>query len=273
MADSSSQGGKKRMIMKRRLEGKTALVTGASRGIGAGIVRVMAGEGATVLAADLTKDGAVGDVQSVVLDVTSAEQWEVCAERIRDQFGRLDILVNNAGIVANTSVEDTTLEDWRRVMRVNLDAVFMGCKAMLPLLRVAGQANPSGASVINVSSTMGISALPNQSAYGTSKAGVRHLSKLLAVEWAEAGYNIRVNSIHPGTTRTPMLEQAAEIWARDFTAEGTVEAGLKALAGMAPLNRIGSPEGIGYAATFLASDESAYVTGIELPVDGGYLAR
>jgi NAD(P)-dependent dehydrogenase (short-subunit alcohol dehydrogenase family) len=144
LADSSSQGGKKRMIMKRRLEGKTALVTGASRGIGAGIVRVMAGEGATVLAADLTKDGAVGDVQSVVLDVTSAEQWEVCAERIRDQFGRLDILVNNAGIVANTSVEDTTLEDWRRVMRVNLDAVFMGCKAMLPLLRVAGQANPSG---------------------------------------------------------------------------------------------------------------------------------
>jgi 3(or 17)beta-hydroxysteroid dehydrogenase len=255
-----------------RLHGKIALVTGARRGIGAGIVKAMTAEGALVFGADIER-GAGSGGREVVLDVTREDDWSALAAQIQQEFGRLDILVNNAGIDMHQPAVQTSLQEWRQVMAVNLDGVFLGCKALHPLLVAAGRVREAGASVVNISSTLGIGAVPNELAYGTSKAGVRHLTKLLAIEWADPSSNIRVNSIHPGTIRTGMLEQAALGWALANTADRTLESGLKAVAAFNPMQRIGRIEDIAYAATFLASDEAAFITGTELVVDGGYLAR
>jgi 3(or 17)beta-hydroxysteroid dehydrogenase len=255
-----------------RLQGKIALVTGARGGIGAGIVKLMTAEGAIVFGADIARSTDSGG-REVVLDVTREDGWSALAAQIQQEFGRLDILVNNAGVDMHKPAVQTSMQEWRQVMAVNLDAVFLGCKTMHPLLVAAGRLREGGASIVNISSSLGIGAVPDQTAYGSSKAGVRHLTKLLAIEWADPSSNIRVNSIHPGTIRTAMLEQAALGWALENTADRTLESGLKAVAAFNPVQRIGRIEDIAYAATYLASDEAAFITGTELVVDGGYLAR
>lgn len=264
--------------MANRLRNKIALVTGAGQGIGEGIARMMSAEGASVFFADRTVEKAsaaanpIGE-RAIALDVTEPGQWADAAREIDQEFGRLDILVNNAGIVSNKSIAETPLEEWRQVMSVNLDGMFIGAKTLLPLLRAATQVNPRGAAVVNISSTMGIVAMSNQLAYGSSKAGVRHFSKLLAIEWAEAGYNIRVNSIHPGSTRTKMFEKAVFHWAQTNTVERTLESGAAAMAALNPVRRLAAVEDIAYGAVYLASDEATFVTGAELVIDGGYVAR
>lgn len=257
--------------MGNRLAGKTALVTGAAQGIGAGIARAMAIEGARVIAADLNVAGcetlaAELGVEIQALDVTSERDWAAAAERITSTHGSLSILVNNAGVELVKPMTEHSLSDWRSLMAVNVDGLFIGCRTMQNLLASSG-----AASVINISSIAGLVGYPDQLAYNTSKGAVRHMTKSLAIEWASHALPIRCNSIHPGCIRTPMLEMAVEGWVR----EGSIppDDPWAAVAALCPLNAVGSPEDIAMGAVYLASDEARFVTGIELVIDGGWVAR
>jgi NAD(P)-dependent dehydrogenase (short-subunit alcohol dehydrogenase family) len=262
--------------MGQRLQGRTAFVTGAAQGIGAGIARAMAAQGAQLILSDLNEAGVAAlaaelGARAIGHDVASEVEWNRAAELVEGAFGHLDVLVNNAGIEVVKPASETSLDDWRRVMSVNLDGVFVGCRTMQPLLNLAG-ARGASASVINISSIAGLVGYPNQAAYNTSKAGVRHLTKSLAIEWAHHGHPIRVNSIHPGCIRTPMLELAVKGW----IAEGSIPADAdpwEAIAALCPMRRVGRVEDIAHGAVYLASDESAFVTGLELVIDGGWVAR
>ena len=198
--------------MARRLEGKVALVTGAARGIGAGIAAAFREAGAAVYAADLGEPEG-GDDRSLRLDVRREDHWQAAERLIREHEGRLDILVNNAGVELVRPLPELSLEDWRHVMAVNVDGVFLGCRTLQGLMAATGSAT-STASIVNISSIAGIVGYPDQAAYNTSKGAVRHLTKSLAIEFASHGQPIRVNSIHPGCIRTPMLEEAVAGWTK-----------------------------------------------------------
>jgi len=261
------------------LDGKIALVTGGARGLGAEIAKSFAEEGASVLITDvLEAEGAetartLGNKVSFLKhDVTNEAEWVATIAAIKDQFGGLDILVNNAGIAMGGRMEETTLDDFRRVTSINLDGVFLGMKHAGPLIRERMGKWQGGGSIINISSVAGLVGLAGAPAYTASKGAVRLMTKSAALEYAQNGETIRVNSIHPGFTETPMV---------DFTLDKMIEAGAaqnsdeaKALLTMAhPIGRLGVPRDIANAAVFLASDESAFMTGSELVVDGGLSAR
>jgi len=257
--------------MGDRLSNKVALVTGAAQGIGAAIARAMAAEGARVIAADRNLAGcealaAESGIAALALDVTSESDWTAAADHIVSTFGSLSILVNNAGVELVKPMTEHSLADWRGLMAVNVDGVFLGCRTMQPLLAASG-----AASVVNISSIAGLVGYPDQLAYNTSKGAVRHMTKSLAIEWASHALPIRCNSIHPGCIRTPMLEMAVEGWVR----EGSIPADdpWAAVASLCPLNLVGSPQDIAMGAVYLASDEARFVTGIELVIDGGWVAR
>lgn len=255
--------------MARRLEGKVALVTGAGRGIGAGIAAAFREQGATAYGGDLSvPDGA--DDHCLLLDVRREDHWQSAERLIREREGRLDILVNNAGVELVRPLPEVTLDDWRHVMAVNVDGVFLGCRTLQGLLAASGTAAAT-ASVINISSIAGIVGYPDQAAYNTSKGAVRHLTKSLAIEWAAHHLPIRVNSIHPGCIRTPMLEEAVAGW----TKQGLLNADdpWADVGALCPMNKVGSPRDIAMGAVYLASDEAGFVTGIELVIDGGWVAR
>lgn len=261
--------------MAGRLQNKIVCVTGAAQGIGAGIAEAMAKEGARIIIGDVNDDGAntlaaqIG-ATAFHLDVSSPEDWQKLADHIGAQYGQLDILVNNAGLELVKPMREHSLADWRGIMAVNVDGIFLGCKTLEPLLCEAGKSG-SSASVINISSIAGLVGYPDQLAYNTSKGAVRHMSKSLAIEWAAHGDAIRCNSIHPGCIRTPMLEMAVEGWVEN----GSIPANdpWTAIAALCPLNRVGTPEDIAMGAIYLGSDESRFVTGIELVIDGGWVAR
>lgn len=252
-----------------RLDGKIALVTGASRGIGKGVADALAEEGAVVWRTDvLPFDG--GQDRCLHHDVTSRNDWEAVARAIEDRDGTLDILVNNAGIELRKPLREIELEAWRKVQAVNVDGPMMGAQIFEKML-ADGASKDRSASVINISSIAGLIIFPGQHAYSTSKAAIRHLSKSLAIEWASEGKAIRVNSIHPGVIRTDMMEEVANEWA----ASGVVNkddpwADIDA---MTPTNMHGTPRDIAMGAVYLASDEARFVTGIELVIDGGYVAQ
>ncbi|MGE3598725.1 MAG: SDR family NAD(P)-dependent oxidoreductase [Dehalococcoidia bacterium] len=262
--------------MGARLAGKVALITGAGRGIGAAIARLMHAEGATLLLTDCNEpavrdvaaglDGAVAYVQ----DVTQERAWNEVAALVEATQGRLDVLVNNAGIEVSKPIGEMSLDEWRRVMAVNVDGAFLGCRAMLPMLRAAGRIRPAGASVIHFGSVAGLIGFPDQVGYNASKAATRHLARSLAIEWGHHGYNIRVNTVHPGPTRTHIVEQyvAAEV------ARGRVEAAVwNEIVAYSPLGRIGRVEDIAWGAVYLASDEAANVNATDLVIDGGMVAQ
>lgn len=260
--------------MAGRLTGKTALVTGAAQGIGAAIVEAMRAEGAEVFAADINIDGVIEvaatcGARPLRLDVASEAGWDDAAD-IVGAAGPLSILVNNAGIEIVKPMTEHSLDDWRRLMAVNVDGIFLGCRTLQPLLAAGGEPG-SPASVINISSIAGLVGYPDQLAYNTSKGAVRHMTKSLAIEWAAHGLGIRCNSIHPGCIRTPMLEMALDGWIR----EGSIPAEdpWTAVAALCPLNMVGMPQDIAMGAIYLASDEARFVTGIELVIDGGWVAR
>lgn len=253
-----------------RLTGKVALVTGAGSGIGAAAARRLAQDGAAVLLTDI--DAAAGDetAQSVAAgggrvafcahDVTDSAAWVAAVARAVAEFGRLNILVNNAGISGGRhELLDHSLEAWRQILAVNLDGVFLGLRHAGPQIAAAG-----GGSVINISSILGKVGLGGAAAYCASKGAVTLLSKAAALEWAPL--NIWVNSVHPGFIDTPLVSNA--LATREDGNEMRV-----ALMAAHPLGRFGLPREIGDAIAFLASDESSFMTGAELVVDGGYTAQ
>ena len=256
----------------KRLNKKTVLITGAARGIGKAIAELFAREGATVILTDIRDEEgkaatcAIGSsAQYLNLDVRLEEAWRSASKHVLQQYGKLDVLVNNAGITGflETSgpfdAENVDLESWDEVNRVNSTGVMLGCKYGIGLMK------KQGGSIVNISSRSGIVGIPGAAAYAASKAAVRNHSKSVALYCAEKRYGIRCNSIHPAAIMTPMWEaMLGEGEARDKAIRG-VEAGI-------PLGYFGTPEDVAYAALYLASDESRYLTGIELHVDGGILA-
>lgn len=261
--------------MSKRLEGKVALVTGAGGALGNEIARRMAAEGARLFLSDLDGDAcariaAETGGRMLVHDVTSEAHWSKVAGQIDADCGALNILVNNAGIEFAAPIAGTTFDQWRKVIAVNLDSMFLGCRAMAPLLARGGQ-RKAPSSVINMSSVGGLIGFPGQVSYCVSKSGARHLAKALAVEWGELGFPIRINSIHPGPVQTPMLAMAVESWVRD----GLVPADnpWASVEAMCPIGWIGEPVDVAMAAVFLASDETRWMTGSEIVIDGGFVAR
>lgn len=257
-----------------RLSGKTALVTGAAAGIGKAIVERFVSEGATVYATDID-EGAVSDLarslsssEVVALhhDVASETSWQAVMGQVNR---RLDVLVNNAGIGGYAPLLDCTFDDWRRVMSVNLDGVFLGCRfGVNAMLGAEAKRHDTGGSIVNISSIYGLVGRAGSSAYSASKGGVRLLTKALALEAAQNDWGIRVNSVHPGFVETPLVSNA--IKDRSSVQEGALT--LDGLGKMHPIGRIAQPKEIADGVTFLASDESSFVTGTELVIDGGYTA-
>jgi len=256
-----------------RAAGKKALVTGAARGLGAAIGRKLAQEGAKVLLTDIDLAGAqaradeinalcgAGTAFACPHDVTSEDQWNSALAAAKEHLGGLSVLVNNAGIGIGGTVEMTSLDMWRQTMAVNSDGPFLGCKLALPLLR---ESQP--ASIVNMSSIAAFTADPMLAAYNASKAAVWMLTKSVALYCARAGWDIRCNSVHPAFVATDILEGYR------FDKSRPIEETHAMLASLIPLGRIGEPEEVAMGVLYLASDESRFVTGSELKLDGGLSA-
>ena len=251
------------------LAGRVALITGAASGIGRATAALLTAGGARVVVADVDPAGAdvaceIGaDAKFVRLDVTDESAWHAAIDAARAAFGALDILVNNAGITVTSPIEEMSLDQWRRVMSVNVDGAFLGIKHALPVMRERGGA------IVNVASASSIAAAPTAAAYCSSKAALAMLTKVAALEAAPA---VRVNSVHPGAVRTP-LWRTNEWWDDAVRAAGDEDAAFAALAGGTPLGRIAAPEEVAQAIAWLASDEASFVTGAELVIDGGFTLR
>lgn len=257
--------------MTQRLAGKTALVTGAAQGLGAGIAFALAREGARVVATDRNPAGAAetaagidselgaGTAFAIRHDVTSEDDWQAALAFAAERLGGLSALVNNAGIVTLGTVEELDLASWRQAMAVNADSAFLGCKYALPLLR---QSQP--AAIVNMSSISALIAGANLAAYNASKAALWMLTKSVALHCAKQGWNIRCNSVHPTFVRTPLLD--------GIVGSHEDDARVAKLARQVPLGRIGEVADVAAAVVYLASDESAMMTGAELKLDGGLSA-
>ena len=251
-----------------RLEGKTALVTGAASGIGLQTSIRLAEEGARVMMTDINLEEGLQQAEKLganatflKLDITEEEEWISVLDETVKRFDRLDILVNSAGMVLIADVEQITLEDWRKVHAVNLDGTFLGCKHGVRVMKEFG-----AGSIINLSSVSGMIGGFNLAAYNSSKGAVRMLTKSVALHCARAGYGIRCNSIHPTFIETPMLESMI----RDSP---DPEKARQTLVRQVPLRRIGKPDDVANMIVYLASEESTFVTGTEMVIDGGVIAQ
>jgi NAD(P)-dependent dehydrogenase (short-subunit alcohol dehydrogenase family) len=265
-----------------RLQGKVAFVTGGLRGIGLAIVERFVAEGARTVVADITPaddSEALGLIERlgaharyVQLDVADESAWAGAAKALGQRESRLDILVNNAGVDCTGAVETLEFKAWRRVMSINLDGVFLGTRALTPLLAESGRTTPAGSSIVNVSSILGLTGFAEASGYSASKGGVRLFSKSIAIEFAQKRMPIRVNSLHPAFVLTPLLYQGMQRWV-DQGLAGSAQELIDNLAQQTPIGRVAEPREIAAAALFLASDDASYVTGAELAVDGGWTAH
>lgn len=255
-----------------RLSGKMAYITGAAQGLGEATARMFVKEGAKVALTDLNAAGVRGVADSLnaqspgsavayAQDVRDPAVWEARLSDAAAFMGGLNVLVNNAGIGSIGTVESETFETWKKVMDVDVDSVFLGCKYAMPLMRETG----TMASIVNISSIAGIIASHNYAAYNAAKAAVRHLSKSVALHGARMDPVIRSNSVHPTFIRTPILDGMASV-------AGDLETGLAKLARQVPMKRLGEPDDVAYLLVYLASDESKFVTGAEFKVDGGISA-
>jgi NAD(P)-dependent dehydrogenase (short-subunit alcohol dehydrogenase family) len=255
-----------------RLLDKIALITGAGSGIGAATARRFAEEGATVIVADIDLPSAQGVAADITAaggqaeahqqDVADEAVWHGLVADIVGKYGRLDVLVNNAGIAILGNVENTSLDDWRKTQAINGEGVFLGTRAAIAVMK------EHGGSIINISSIEGIVGESNATAYNYSKGGVRIFSKSAALHCAAQGYPVRVNSVHPGFIRTAMVEKGISSLPED-QAKVFQERILRDI----PLGAMGKPQDIANGCLFLASDESSYMTGSELVIDGGYTAH
>ncbi len=252
-----------------RLHGKTAFITGAAQGLGEATARMFAREGAAVALSDVQIDKARaaaaaaaegGRAFAYEHDVRDPARWPQVLAEAAEAMGGLNILVNNAGVGGNGSVEEETFENWKRVMEIDLDSVFLGCKHAMPLMRASG----APGAIVNISSIAGLIASHNYAAYNAAKAGVWLLSKSVALHGARMTPQIRCNSVHPTFIDTPILDPLKARFGED-------EARRK-LSKQVPLGRLGRPEDVAYMVLFLASDEANFVTGAEFKVDGGISA-
>jgi NAD(P)-dependent dehydrogenase (short-subunit alcohol dehydrogenase family) len=254
------------------LQGRIALVTGASRGIGAACARALAAAGAKVIATDVADTAPlaaeIGGL-SRRQDVTSEADWAEIASFARGEAGGLDILVNNAGLFLMKAVTETSLEEWRRLYSVNVEGVFLGCKHTAPLLAERAGRWAGGASIINLSSIAGLIGAAGGSCYHSSKGAVRLLTKSLAMEFASM--KVRVNSVHPGLIDTAMGQEVVTSFSTALHV-GDNEARTR-LAQLHPLGHLGRDANIADAVVFLASDKAAFMTGSEVIVDGGFTAQ
>jgi 3alpha(or 20beta)-hydroxysteroid dehydrogenase len=244
-----------------KLDGRTAIITGAARGQGEAEARLFVAEGANVIVADVLDDAgeavaaSLGDAAVFTrLDVRDAASWERAVTLAQERFGGLDVLVNNAGILRRGTVEGATMDEYDAIVAVNQTGVFLGLRAVAPAMRAAG-----GGAIVNISSAAGFTGTPGLAAYAMTKWAVRGLTKTAALELADAG--IRVNSVHPGIIATDMLLDV-----------GMPDRGVEAGRTANPLGRAGTPEDVAAVVLFLASNDSRFVTGTELIVDGGSLA-
>lgn len=261
-----------------RVDGKVALISGAARGLGAQAAKIFTQNGGKVVITDLLEDQghatveeikkAGGDAIFVRHDVTKEEDWQTAVKTGVDHFGGLDVLVNNAGIFFLKPTEEMTLDDWHRMISVNLDGVFLGTKTALPELKKSAAKAKVGSAIVNLSSIAGITGAYNGSAYCMSKGGVRLYTKACALEFAP--HRIRVNSIHPGLIDTDMGRQVID----DISGGGAASNAVRdAMVSAHPLGRLGVPLDIANGIVFLASDDAAFMTGSELVVDGGNTAQ
>tara|TARA_B100000674_G_scaffold399081_1_gene344333 strand:+ start:1913 stop:2680 length:768 start_codon:yes stop_codon:yes gene_type:complete len=253
-----------------RVSGKVAVVTGAASGLGFSAACKLLDEGARVILTDINKEVlesmnerlnsySSSQYQTYYHDVSLEDSWKEVIDRVSLDFGELNVLVNSAGISLGADVVSTDYDIWKKVHQVNLDSVFLGCKYATPFMSKKG----SG-SIINISSISGIVAGWNTAAYNSSKAGVRHLTKSVALYCAKKGYDIRCNSVHPAFVNTPILDPLKQAFGEDKA--------VQKLARQIPINRIGEPEDVAYAILYLASDESKFMTGTEIVLDGGLSA-
>lgn len=247
-----------------RLAGKVVIITGAAMGQGAAEAKMYAQEGASIVATDMQEallQEVVGEITSaggkaiaVKHDVASDADWKNVVEKAVQAFGKVDVLVNNAGVSTDKKLDQFDLEHWNKVLNINLTGCIVGMKYVVPEMKKVG-----GGSIIHISSIAGLVALNYTNAYTASKGALRALAKASAVELAPD--NIRVNSVHPGIIVTPMIQEALDQGAQQMFEMGT------------PLPRLGKPEDIAYGVLFLASDESSFVTGTEMVIDGGWTAQ
>ena len=255
-----------------RVDGKKAFITGAAQGLGAEFARTLAREGAQVTLTDINLEGAEkvaaeinaerqGAAHAFKHDVVSWEDWETSLAAADKAMGGINVLVNNAGVGSFGSIEEETWEGWRRVMSIDLDSLFIGCKLAMPYLKAS-----QPASIVNISSIAGVIADGVMPAYNTAKAGVLMLSKSVGLHCASAGYDIRSNSVHPVFIDTPILDPIKEMMGGD-------QQGIDKLARQIPMKRVGEPADVANVVLYLASDESKFVTASEFKVDGGISAR
>ncbi|MCC5929281.1 MAG: SDR family oxidoreductase [Cyclobacteriaceae bacterium] len=255
-----------------RIHKKIALITGAARGIGAATTRLFHQEGAMVIISDIRdeegyklRDELKDRTEYLHLDVKEENDWKSAIDQIISSYGRLDILVNNAGITGFLEstgpwdAENTDLQSWEEVFRVNSTGVMLGCKYGIQAMK------SHGGSIINISSRSGVVGIPGAVAYAASKAAVRNHSKSVALYCAEQGYKIRCNSVHPAAIMTPMWDDMLGEGEQRMQIIKEIEYGI-------PMGHFGEPMDVAYGILYLASDESKYVTGIELTIDGGILA-
>ncbi len=248
-----------------KLEDRIAIITGSASGLGQGMAELFAREGAKVVVADLPTEAGeklAASIGGIYLhcDVTDPASVEGMIQEAARNYGRIDILVNNAGIDGEqASTAESSLENWRKVMSINIDGVYYGMKYVLPFM-----VEQQGGVILNTASTVGLNALGAIPAYSASKAGVVHLSKSVAIEYAM--YNIRVNSICPSVVETPLLKHF-------ISATPDPEGARKGLAAMNPLPGMVTIDAVAKAALFLVSDDAAFITAVALPIDGGYTAR
>lgn len=257
----------------KRVEGKIALVTGAANGLGRATAALLAREGALVLLTDIDDQNGEAAAESIRAtggkaryyhhDASSPEDWAAVLERMQQAHGRLDILVNNAGGGTYNDIETVSLEQWRRIMAINLDATFIGTQSAIRWMKKTG-----GGSIINVSSVAAFSAAPNLAAYCAAKAGINMLSKSAAVYCGQKGYNIRINVVHPGLVETKSGVEMARL----ATGAERDEDAIAMFTALHPIGRIGQPDDIAKGVLYLASDESSFVTASSLIIDGGFTA-
>jgi len=248
------------------------VVTGAAGGIGRELCKALKAAGATVVATDLASEapGIAAD-HYLAHDVTSEADWHKLEALVRAEYGRLDALVNTAAISIVGKIEETPIAEWHRVNGVNVDSIIIGAQVLLPLLKEGGKARKGGASIVNFSSVGGQRGAAFNAAYCTSKGAVKLLSKCMGAEFAALGYNIRVNSVHPGGIETNMLQSIFERYV-ELGAGESVDAIVAGMNVRHPIGRIGRPDELGGGVVFLCSEAASFVTCSELNIDGGFTA-